>query len=78
VWNFYYTSRRYTGTDNETYMPGYNLSNLFLGKEFHLKNFMLSLQLDINNLFDLDYQSIANRPMPGRNYSVTLRGRFNR
>jgi len=78
VWNFYYTSRRYTGTDNETYMPGYNLSNLFLGKEFHLKNFMLSLQLDINNLFDLDYQSIANRPMPGRNYSVTLKGRFNR
>lgn len=78
TWNFYFTSKRYTGTDNESYMPGYNLSNIFLGKDFHLKKLMLSLQLDINNLFDLDYQSIASRPMPGRNYSVTLKGRFNR
>jgi outer membrane cobalamin receptor len=75
-YNFLYTSRRYTGTDNETYMPGYNLSNIFLGKNMHMDNFVLSLQLEINNLFDLDYQSIANRPMPGRNYAVTLRGGF--
>lgn len=75
-YNFMFTSRRYTGTDNETYMPGYNLSNIFIGKNIHLKNFVLSLQLEINNLFDLDYQSIANRPMPGRNYAVTLRGNF--
>jgi outer membrane cobalamin receptor len=75
-YNFMYTSRRYTGTDNETYMPGYNLSNIFLGKNMHLKNFVLSLQLEINNLFDLDYQSIANRPMPGRNYAIALRGNY--
>ena len=75
-YNFVFTSRRYTSTDNETYMPGYNLSNIFLGKSIVLNKFVLSLQLDINNLFDLDYQSIANRPMPGRNYAVTLRGNF--
>jgi outer membrane cobalamin receptor len=75
-YNFMYTSRRYTGTDNETYMPGYNLSNIFFGRNMHLDNFVLSLQLEINNLLDLDYQSIANRPMPGRNYAVTLRGSF--
>lgn len=75
-YNFVYTSRRYTGTDNETYMPGYNLSNIFVGKNIHLKKFTLSLQLEMNNIFDLDYQSIANRPMPGRNYAVTLRGSF--
>jgi iron complex outermembrane receptor protein len=77
-WNLTYTSRRYTGSDNETYMPGYNLSNIFFGKDMRLKKFVLSLQLEINNLFDLDYQSIANRPMPGRNYAVTLRGSFTR
>lgn len=75
-WNFVYTSRRYTGTDNETYMPGYNLSNIFLGKNIPLKNFVISLQFEINNLFDLDYQSIANRPMPGRNYAVVIKGNF--
>jgi len=75
-YNFTFTSLRYTGTDNETYMPGYNLSNIFLGKNIHLKKFTISLQLEINNIFDLDYQSIANRPMPGRNYAVTLRGNY--
>lgn len=76
TYNFVYTSRRYTGTDNETYMPGYNLSNIFFGKNINLKNIILSLQLEINNLFDLDYQSIVDRPMPGRNYGITLRGQF--
>ena len=73
-YTFNYVSKRYTGTDNQSFMPGYNLSNIFFGKNFQLINFVLSLQLEINNLFDLDYQSIANRPMPGRNFSITLRG----
>ena len=73
-YTFNYVSKRYTGTDNQSFMPGYNLSNIFLGKNIHLSNFVLSLQVEINNLFDLDYQSIANRPMPGRNFAITLRG----
>jgi iron complex outermembrane receptor protein len=81
-WNFYlsfnntYVGRRYTSTTNATYMPAYDLSNLIFGKNFHWKKFILSLQLQINNLFDLDYQSIANRPMPGRNYALTLKCNF--
>lgn len=75
---FNYIGRRYLGKDNTEYMPGYNLSNLFFGKSIQLKDFMLSLQLEINNLFDLDYQSIAYRPMPGRNFAITIRGGFSR
>ncbi len=81
-WNFYlsfnnvYTGIRYTASDNSSYMPAYDLSNLIFGKNFHLKRFILSLQLQINNLFDLDYQSIATRPMPGRNYALTLKCNF--
>jgi len=59
-------------------MPGYYLSNIILGKNFHLKKFILSLQLHLNNLFDLDYQSIVNRPMPGRNYALTLKFNFSK
>jgi outer membrane cobalamin receptor len=75
-YNFSFTGKRYTGTDNLTYMPAYNLSNIILGKNFSFTNIVLSLQLEINNLFDLDYQSIANRPMPGRNYALTVRFNF--
>jgi iron complex outermembrane receptor protein len=73
---FNYIGRRYTGKDNLTYMPGYNLSNIFFGKNIHMNKFVLSLQLEINNLFDLDYQSVVNRPMPGRNFALTIRGNF--
>ncbi len=75
---FNFTGRRYLGKENTEYMPGYNLSNIFLGKSFQLKDFNLSLQIEINNLFDLDYQSIAYRPMPGRNFGITIRGSFSR
>ena len=75
---FNYISKRYLGKDNIDFMPGYSLSNIFLGKSFGLDKFVLSLQFEINNLFDLDYQSIANRPMPGINYGITLKGSFQR
>jgi len=70
---FNYIGRRYTGTDNLSYMPGYNLSNIFFGRKIDLNKIALSLQLEINNLFDLDYQSVANRPMPGRNFGISVR-----
>lgn len=73
---FSYISERFTSPDNTTYMPGYYLSNIFWGKNFHFNKVVVSLQLHLNNLFDLDYQSIANRPMPGRNYALTLKFNF--
>lgn len=81
-WKFYlkynllFTGIRYTSTDNQYYMPAYWLSNIIFGKNIGLKNFILSLQIQINNLFNIDYQSVANRPMPGRNYSFTLKFSF--
>jgi iron complex outermembrane receptor protein len=75
---FSYVGERYTTTDNAIYMPGYYLSNIILGKNFHLKDFILSLQLKLNNLFNLDYQSIESRPMPGRNFALTLKFNFNK
>ena len=75
-YDFLYTGIRYTSTDNLSYMAAYNLSNLIFRKSFFLKKIVLSLQIEINNLFDLDFQSIANRPMPGRYYTGTLTFRF--
>lgn len=73
IYNFSFISNRFTGKDNLSYMPAYNISNIIFGKNIGLRNFILSLQLEINNLFNLDYQSIASRPMPGINYALTLK-----
>jgi iron complex outermembrane receptor protein len=75
-YNFSYTGDRFTGKDNLSFMPAYNLSNIIFGKNIFLKHFVLSLQVDINNLLNLDYQSVASRPMPGINYAFTLKFAF--
>jgi iron complex outermembrane receptor protein len=76
TYNFTFTSDRFTGKDNLSVMPAYNLSNIIFGKNFQVKFFVLSLQVDINNLFNLDYQSVVSRPMPGINYALTVKLAF--
>jgi len=75
-YNFLFVGKRFTSTDNSYYMPAYSLSNIIFGKNFALDNFVLSLQVQINNLFNIDYQSVASRPMPGINYAFTLKFSF--
>jgi len=78
IYNFSFTGERFTGKDNLTVMPGYSLSNIIFGKNLSLNNFILSLQLQVNNLFNLDYQSVASRPMPGINYAFTIKLSFDK
>ncbi|MCX6279593.1 MAG: TonB-dependent receptor [Bacteroidetes bacterium] len=75
-YNFYYVSDRFTAKDNLSIMPGYYLSNIIFGKNIGLKKIVLSLQIQINNIFNLDYQAIPDRPMPGINYAFTLKLAF--
>ncbi len=72
-YNFIFVSDRFTAKDNLSLMPAYSLSSVIFGKKIPVKHLVLSLQLDINNLFNLNYQSVANRPMPGINYAFTLK-----
>jgi len=76
IYNFTYTGDRFTGKDNLSMMPAYTLSNIIFGKNIQVKHFNLSLQIDLNNIFNLDYQSIASRPMPGINYAFTVKLSF--
>jgi len=75
-YNLSFVDKRYTSSDNQSYMPGYSLSNIILGKSFNLPNFVISLLAKVNNLFNLDYQSVKNWPMPGINYSLTAKFEF--
>ena len=78
TWKFQYqlqyTGEVYTTTSNSQDLDDYWLSDLEASKGF-LSN-RLRLLLQVNNLFDRSYQSLAYRPMPGRNYTCNLQFNF--
>lgn len=75
-YQFFFISDRYTSNDEMTLMPGYSLSNIIFGRRIKFGQIILSLQFDLNNVFNLDYESIARRPMPGINKMITIRLAF--
>lgn len=72
-----YVGERYISSDNSSYLPNYDLLNLALNKQIRLKSDKaLEVQLEMKNVFDKEYMSVAWRPMAGRNYAATLRYTF--
>ena len=57
-------------------MPAYQLTDSGLGMLFPFKEHSFSVQFNVNNLFDIDYQAIAWQPMPGRNMEIQLKYNF--
>jgi iron complex outermembrane receptor protein len=75
-WNLSYTSSRNTSLNNdEDYsfpLPQYVLNNISLGKKINLKKAKFDVRFKVFNIFDVDYQAILWRAMPGRNYEFSL------
>ena len=59
------TGKRFTSFDNVYFLPAYTLGNLCAGKTWTLKIFTLGTQIRVTNLWNLRYQPIAGRIMPG-------------
>jgi len=81
-WQFSY-HHRYTGevfvlADNSEALPAFQLGDLGLGRAFEWNWARGRIQGRINNLWDRDYVVVANRPMPGRYYELTIQLNFNR
>jgi vitamin B12 transporter len=68
----HYTDRRYVNSDNSQSLPPYNLGYVTLSHNFKVLGNDLSLQLDILNVWNTDYQAIQYYPMPGRSYRVSF------
>lgn len=68
-----YSGLSYLTSDNEEELPAALLFDLRLTKEFEFKAMKAGLSLAAKNLFDKDYQLVAYRPMPGRNFLLTLK-----
>ncbi len=74
-----YTGNRYTTSSNdpESLLPRYLLNNAALGKTFYLAKYKSDLQLQVNNLFNTQYEPIRGMAMPGINFELLLRINFN-
>ena len=73
-YSFIYTGERYSQSDNIVYnhvQPWYT-HDVSLVKKFRIKNMNFKATLEVNNLFDQDYEVIFNYPMPKRNYRFSL------
>ncbi|WP_291725887.1 TonB-dependent receptor domain-containing protein [Bernardetia sp.] len=72
-----FVGRRFTTTTNTEYLPSYFLVNASLGKTINYKKLNFVLELNCQNIFDFQYQSMAFYPMVGRNFEFVFRTRFN-
>ena len=71
-----YTGPVFTSADNSQSLKGYFINNLEAGKDFTFKNTEIGVSFRVNNLGNVQYQVVAQRPMPGRNFEATLRFKF--
>jgi iron complex outermembrane receptor protein len=72
-WLHSYTGYRYTSTDNLEYLPEYAIAKASIGNTVSFKKTELSIGISCTNIFDVQYQSVLWRAMPGRSYSVSLK-----
>jgi iron complex outermembrane receptor protein len=75
MWNYY--SKRYTTTSNSEdtisdYLYSYFMNNVQIGKSFAVGGNKLTAECKVLNIFNEDYRTVLQRPMPGRNYQFVL------
>jgi len=80
-WNAYYqllyNDEIFTTTDNSQTLTGYGVSNIGMEYLLFSKNEdKLTLALRANNVFNKNYQTVAFRPNPGRNFLIQTTYKF--
>lgn len=73
-----YTGRTFIDAVNTTYMPYFMPATLSFGWNVSNKTAKNKLEIiaSVVNLYNEEYQVIANRPMPGRYYTLTAKVNF--
>lgn len=71
---YLYTDLRFTSRDHVEWLPAFSISNVALGytptKSRSSGNYAFNFYAKCNNIFDVQYQSVAWRPMPGVNFQI--------
>lgn len=72
-----YVGLRFSNSANTAEIPAYQLSNLQVERNFRTKGLgNWQVRAELRNAFDVRYQAILNRPMPGRHYAISLMYQF--
>ncbi len=67
-----YTGYRYLSSDNYNYLSPYSLFDLRISHTFYFKNNLLNIFAEGNNLLNENYFSVAQYPMPLRNFKIGI------
>ncbi|MCB9287423.1 MAG: TonB-dependent receptor [Lewinellaceae bacterium] len=73
-----WAGRTYTLSDNSDWLPGFAVGALHLSREWRWKAFSGRLYARLENLWNKDYELVANRPLPGRHYQIGLNIHFSK
>lgn len=69
-----FVSHRFTTADNDpnNFLPSYQITEGNLIVSFPLARFRVTTKLEVNNIFNTNYQVLASYPMPLRDYRFVL------
>ncbi len=71
-----YTGKSFITSDNASSLPGFTIGNLLLNYNLNLNKYAIGLGFRINNVWNTTYQTLAFRPMPGRNFTISVNFKF--
>jgi iron complex outermembrane receptor protein len=71
-WRANFIGKRYISVDNSKFLPEYFINNVGTGVKIPIKGASVDMSFNIDNLFDVIYQSIAYYPLPGRSYFLRI------
>lgn len=69
---YVYTGYRYLSSDNYNYLVPYTVLDARIARTFVLKNVLLNVFAEGNNLLNENYQSVTQYPMPLRNFKAGI------
>lgn len=73
-YSFIYAGERYTGRANipDKYVPAWYTHDMSLTKDFRFRRAGMRVAVEVNNIFNQQYEVIWRYPMPGTNFRVIL------
>ena len=73
-YSFIYTGERYDSRANipANYIQPWYTSDLSISKKMSLKGIQSKIMIEVNNLFNQQYEVVRSYPMPGTNFRITL------
>lgn len=72
-----FTGQRFVTSDHSSALDPYQLNHLQVGWSLYFRQTEVGLGLQVNNLWNTNYQAVQWRPMPGRNYLFNLNFKIN-